>query len=52
MAYNAENGGSQMVAWESDTVIVPLISGNAEVGKDVYTFRPCPRDTFTIHRDR
>ena len=52
MAYNATNVGSQMAAWESDTVIVPMISGNADVGKDVYTIRPCPRDTFTIHRDR
>jgi len=43
---------SQTTAWESDTVIVPQISGNADVGKDVYTSRPCPRDTLTIHRDR
>jgi len=52
MAHNAANGESQMAAWESDTVIVPSISGNADVGKDVYTIRPCPRDTLTIHRDR
>ena len=34
MTYNATNGGSQMVVRESDTVIVPLILGNAGVGKD------------------
>jgi group II intron reverse transcriptase/maturase len=34
MAYNATNGGNQTVVWESDAVIVPMISGNAEVGKD------------------
>ena len=39
MAYNAANGESQMAARESDTVIVPWISGNADVGKDEYTIR-------------
>jgi group II intron reverse transcriptase/maturase len=34
MAYNAKNGGSQKTMWESDAVIVPIIAGNAEVGKD------------------
>jgi len=34
MNYNATNRGNQKVGWESDTVIVPMISGNAEVGKD------------------
>ena len=52
MAYDAANGGSQTVPWESDAVIVPLMPGNAGVGKDVHTIRPWPRDTFTIHRDR
>jgi hypothetical protein len=52
LAYDAANGGSQMAARESDTGIVPMISGNADVGKAVYTNRPCPRDTSTIHRDR
>ena len=33
MAYNATNGGSQTAAWESDTVIVPAISGNADEGR-------------------
>ena len=40
MAYNAINGGSQTAAWESDAVIVPLIPGNAGIGKDVHTSRP------------
>ena len=31
---NATNRGSQKGVWESDAVIVPMISGNAEVGKD------------------
>ena len=39
MAYNATNGGSQTAAWESDAVIVPLIPGNAGVGKDEHTSR-------------
>ena len=34
MAYNAENGGSQKAMRESDAVIVPMIPGNAGVGKD------------------
>ena len=34
MAYNATNEGSQKMLWESDTVIVPKIPGNAGVGKD------------------
>jgi len=34
MDYNATNEGYQMVAWESDAVIVLMISGNAEGGKD------------------
>jgi hypothetical protein len=34
MAYNATNGGSQKVTWESDAVIVPMMPGNAGVGKD------------------
>jgi len=34
MANDATNGGSQMAARESDTVIVPKIAGNAAVGKD------------------
>ena len=34
MAYNATNGGSQKATWESDAVIVPMIPGNAGVGKD------------------
>jgi len=34
MAYNATNGGSQMVTRESDAVIVPVMLGNARVGKD------------------
>jgi hypothetical protein len=29
-----KNGGSQKTMWESDAVIVPIIAGNAEVGKD------------------
>jgi hypothetical protein len=33
MADDATNGGSQMAARESDAVIVPMISGNAEGGK-------------------
>jgi hypothetical protein len=52
MAYNATNGGNQKAVRESDTVIVPKIPGNAGVGKDVYTSRTCPRDTFTLHRER
>jgi len=52
MADNAANGGSQMGTWESDTAIVPKIPGNAGEGKGVYAIRPCPRDTYTIHRDR
>ena len=34
MADNATNEESQMGTWESDTVIVLLIPGNAGVGKD------------------
>jgi len=34
MAYNATNRGNQTVARESDAVIVPVIAGNAEGGKD------------------
>jgi len=34
MAHNATNGGSQTAMRESDAVIVPPISGNAEEGKD------------------
>jgi len=34
MAYNETNGGSQTATWESDAVIVPMIPGNAGVGKD------------------
>jgi group II intron reverse transcriptase/maturase len=34
MAYNATNGGSQIAARESDAVVVPVITGNAGVGKD------------------
>jgi len=34
MAYNATNVGSQTAARESDVVVVPLITGNAGVGKD------------------
>ena len=34
MAYNATNRGSQKATWESDIVIVPMIPGNAGVGKD------------------
>jgi hypothetical protein len=52
MTDNATNGGSQTAARESDAVIVPKIAGNAEVGKDAHTGRTCPRDTFTIRRDR
>jgi len=52
MANNATNGGSQTGVRESDAVIVPMIAGNAEGGKDEHISRPCPRDTFTIHRDR
>ena len=52
MANNAINGESQMTARESDAAIVLTIAGNAEGGKDEHTSRPCPRDTFTIHRDR
>jgi len=52
MAYNATNGGSQMVTWESDAAIVPTIPGNAGGGKGGTQFRPCPRETFTILRDR
>ena len=39
MADNATNGGSQTAVWESDDVIVPLITGNAEGGKDCHTSR-------------
>jgi len=52
MADNATNGGSQTMARETDAVIVPTIAGNAEVGKDWHTGRACPRDTFSILRDR
>jgi len=52
MADNAGNGGSQTAARESDAVIVPRIAGNAEVGKDWHTCRTCPRDTFSLHRER
>ena len=52
MADNATNGGSQMVARESDAVIVPMIAGNAEVGKDVHIGRTCTRETFSLHRER
>ena len=34
MTDDATNGGSQKVARESDTVIVPKRAGNAEEGKD------------------
>jgi len=34
MVYNATNGGSQKVVRESDTVVVPRITGNAVGGKD------------------
>jgi group II intron reverse transcriptase/maturase len=34
MANNARNRGSQTVARESDAVVVPMIAGNAEEGKD------------------
>jgi len=33
MAYNATNGGSQMVIWELDAAIVPMIPGKAGGGK-------------------
>ena len=52
MADNAINGGSQKATWESDAVIIPVIPGNAGVGKDEHTSRTCPRDTFSILRDR
>ena len=52
MADNAINRGSQMVAWKSDAVIVPMIAGNAEGGKDRHTSRTCPRETSAIRRDR
>ena len=52
MADNATNGGRQTAVRESDAVIVPMIAGNAEVGKDVHTGRTCPRDTFSLHRER
>ena len=52
MADNAANGGSQMGTWESDTAIVPMIPGNAGVGKGVYMVRLCSRETLSIHSDR
>ena len=52
MADNAINRGSQMVAWKSDAVIVPMIAGNAEGGKDWHMGRTCLRDTLSVHSDR
>ena len=40
MTYNAANGGSQTTVRESDAVIVPMIPGNAGIGKDAHTSRP------------
>ncbi|MCL2591922.1 MAG: hypothetical protein FWD82_01030 [Defluviitaleaceae bacterium] len=46
------NEESQKTVRESYTVIIPLIAGNAEVGKKRYMVRFCSREIFTTHRDR
>ena len=48
MAYNATNGGSQTAEWESDTVIVPWILGNARVGKEG-TYEDPFQGTHSLH---
>ena len=39
-----------MAARESDTVIVPVIPGNAGIGKDEYMVRTWSWDTLAAHR--
>ena len=52
MVYNATNGGNKTAARESDVVIVPMIPGNAGIGKDGTQVGPDYGTHFLIRRDR
>jgi len=43
---NAINRGDQKTIWESDTVVVPKIAGNAEEGKDGTQLGPRQGNTY------